>query len=189
METSAAAVARMKRNMIWPSGCDQRDPAATKATPAPFSMISIETQNKDEVTAHQQPGQPQREQDSRQNQSVAHRNRAHHRASVLPGRRAARDGKRPPARPTAAWKPVPRQSDKDRRARSPLVSDPQRRLSSQTSRRGRSNRSLQRAGWRREWQARPRSSLRAIAAPGSRACAPRFSIMTTKTKRTTMAPA
>ncbi len=57
--------------MIWPSGCPQRDPAATKATPAPFSMISIEIRIKSEVTAHQQSGQTQREQDSRQNQSMS----------------------------------------------------------------------------------------------------------------------
>src|SRR5665647_3590154 len=40
--TSAAAMARTKRNMTWPSGRPHRAPATTKARPAAFSMISMQ---------------------------------------------------------------------------------------------------------------------------------------------------
>src|SRR5579885_3653103 len=41
-ETSAAARVRTRMNMICPSGCDQRAPAAMKASPAAFSMTSMD---------------------------------------------------------------------------------------------------------------------------------------------------
>src|SRR5574340_1267130 len=41
-ETSAAAIARMNRNITCPSGWYQREPAATKASPAAFSITSMD---------------------------------------------------------------------------------------------------------------------------------------------------
>ena len=41
-DTSEAAMARIKRNITWPSGCPHRLPAATNASPAAFNITSIE---------------------------------------------------------------------------------------------------------------------------------------------------
>src|SRR5579872_7523324 len=51
-------MARMKRNMIWPSGWPQRDPAATKATPVPFSMISMDIRIKIRLRRIRSPASP-----------------------------------------------------------------------------------------------------------------------------------
>src|SRR5579862_2447253 len=42
METSEAAMARMKRNITWPSAWTQWAPATIKARPAALSMISMD---------------------------------------------------------------------------------------------------------------------------------------------------
>src|SRR5262249_22439719 len=44
--TSEAAVARRKKNITCPSAWPQRAPATTRASPAAFSMISIEIRTK-----------------------------------------------------------------------------------------------------------------------------------------------
>src|SRR5665213_675214 len=51
-------MARMNKNMIWPSGWPHRDPAATNATPAPFSMISIDIRMKIRLRRIRSPANP-----------------------------------------------------------------------------------------------------------------------------------
>ena len=83
-------------------------------------------QNENQVTAHQESGQPQREQDSRQNERVTHRNSCHS-EPLLSRIRAGPGGKPPPRRPVTTWKPIRHRSGKGRRGRVPPVSAPARR--------------------------------------------------------------
>ncbi len=57
-DTSAAAITRMKMNMICPSGCPHFEPAAMKASPAAFSMISMDRRMKIMLRLASTPARP-----------------------------------------------------------------------------------------------------------------------------------
>src|SRR5665647_2929585 len=56
--TSAAAMARTKRNMTWPSGRPQRAPATTNARPAALSMISMQASTTMRLRRTSRPAKP-----------------------------------------------------------------------------------------------------------------------------------
>src|SRR5579864_4074071 len=51
-------MARMNRNMIWPSAWPQREPATTKARPAAFSITSIDIRMKMMLRRTRTPSSP-----------------------------------------------------------------------------------------------------------------------------------
>src|SRR5579872_3163875 len=57
-DTSAAATARMNTKTICPSGCPQREPATTNASPAAFSITSIDISVKTTLRLTSSPTSP-----------------------------------------------------------------------------------------------------------------------------------